>query len=112
MDPTSGSDANTNANANANSGSKTGAITTWTRSCCPESTCQVDTHTNVQEGQEFDADSCLTDNCNTMDPTSGSAANSNANANSGSTSTLATMSPSNLILVLLFGSTTLSSLIA
>merc|ERR1712212_239362 len=54
---------------------KIGGITTWTRSCCPENTCQDDVHTNVV-GQEFDADSCLTDNCNTMDPTSASSSNS------------------------------------
>merc|ERR1712037_117845 len=80
---------------------KIGGITTWTRSCCPENTCQDDVHTNVA-GQEFDADSCLTDNCNTMDPTSGSG------SGSGSTAMFA----SNLLLLLLFGSTTLFSLIA
>merc|ERR1712032_298882 len=75
---------------------KIGGITTWTRSCCPEATCQDDVHTNVV-GQEFDADSCLTDNCNTMDPTSGTT------SNSGSTSASAKlkMVPYTLLLVLL-----------
>merc|ERR1712037_156222 len=78
--------------------------TTWTRSCCPENTCMDDVHTNTARA-EFDADSCLTDNCNTMDPTSGSGS---SNSNSGST----VMFASNLLLLLLFGSTTLFSLIA
>merc|ERR1712080_219280 len=79
-----------------------GGITTWTRSCCPESTCQDDVHTNAN-GQEFDADSCETDNCNTMDPTSGSTDSTGTTGSSGSSS----ISGFNLLLlVLFFGSTT------
>merc|ERR1712130_781479 len=70
--------------------------TTWTRSCCSEQACQDDVHTN-EEGQEFDADSCQSDNCNTMDPSSGSSSCSGFNL---------------LLPLLLSGSTTLSSLIA
>merc|ERR1711894_845012 len=62
-----------------------GGTTTWTRSCCPESSCQDDVHTDVQ-GQEFDADSCETDNCNTMDPTSGSSTGSTGSTGSSSIS--------------------------
>jgi len=76
---------------------KIGGITTWTRSCCPENTCQDDVHTNAV-GQEFDADSCLTENCNTMDPTS---ASSSSNSGSTSTSVMIKMVPCTLLLVLL-----------
>merc|ERR1712037_400892 len=70
--------------------------TTWTRACCSESVCKDNVHTNLA-GIEFFTDSCLTDNCNTMDLTSGSG--------------FVGMFASNLLL-LLFGSTTLFSLIA
>jgi len=53
---------------------KVGGITALQRSCCSDvdghpGRCQDDLHQKLN-GQELDADSCLTDNCNTMDPRS------------------------------------------
>merc|ERR1712130_626077 len=51
---------------------KVGSMTTLTRECCSDSgpkRCQEDLHQKYS-GMELDADSCKTDNCNTMDPSS------------------------------------------
>merc|ERR1711951_343511 len=51
---------------------KSGGMETFTRSCCSDSgpdRCQDDLHQKFN-GQEYDADSCKTDNCNTMNPKS------------------------------------------
>merc|ERR1712198_565573 len=51
---------------------KSGGMETFTRSCCSDSgsdRCQEDLHQKFN-GPEYDADSCMTDNCNTMDPSS------------------------------------------
>jgi len=48
-----------------------GGLATWLRGCCEEGTC-LNKHEKKPGGVTIDYVSCYTDDCNTMDPRSGS----------------------------------------